>query len=141
MAFLDEIEKYLQTELPTLAIVKGLMPVTPVEVVVLYEFTGQPSDLGFGTPGIAYEYPGLQIVSRGEEGDYVTPRQNVELVRDALAKVQGTTLGDGQGSPDLYESEYLICHPGSIFLRGLDMNKRPEIACNFTCEKRPQQLV
>ena len=130
MALLDELAAYLATVSPSLGlIVKGSMPATSDVCLSLQEYGGAPPTTGFGTPGLQYEMPGVQILARGVAHDYQEPRARIERAYQALAKVQGTTLSG---------TKYLMVRPQqSPFLLERDGNERCVFAVNCLAEKEP----
>jgi hypothetical protein len=71
----------------------GVIPERPDAVTAVFETGGEPPEFGFGTPGLKYETPSVQIICRGARGDYATPRARIQLAYLGLPQVQGTTLG------------------------------------------------
>lgn len=71
----------------------GIMPEKPDAVISVSETGGQAPEFGFGTAGLKYENPNVQIMVRGERGDYEGPRTRIETAYRGLAEVQGATLG------------------------------------------------
>lgn len=112
MAFLDDVK----TRIESLNIVGytvhcGYMPATG-NVIVAYEYGGNPPEFGFGQAGLKYKHPGLNIKVRGDVKDYAGPRAVIEQVMNDLATVQVTTLGSTAihmmkptGSPALFERD------------------------------------
>jgi Bacteriophage minor capsid protein len=141
---LDEAAAYLATVTPSLGtyvpsgvlppgdapvILKGSMPASPSRVLVVRPYGGPPSDLGFGVDGIQFEYPGLQMVSRGEPNDYVEPLQRLERAYQAGAKVQARTLSG---------TYHLLWSPQQPpFPLDKDENGRFIFVCNFIVQKEP----
>lgn len=105
----------------------GLMPDTPNVCGTVYEYPGLEPVMGFGSPGIDFETPAIQVVFRGEPRDYATPRANAESAYRGLAAVEATTL-----SGTFYHT---ITPRQAPFLMRRDENERVYIACNFLCEK------
>jgi hypothetical protein len=117
------------------ALIIGLLPDSPDLVTVLYETGGAPPNLGFNTPGLAIEQPGLQVVVRGAGADYAGPRTRIEAIYKDLCKVQGVVLAGG-GTSALYH----MMHPQQApFLFNRDEKAPPRclFAVNFLCEKEP----
>ena len=82
---LSEIAAYLALQ-PGLGAVGayirvGFMPDTPNSLLTVYEYGGAPPEGGLGVTGIQYEWPGVQIVCRGEPNDYAGPRAKIEIGR------------------------------------------------------------
>ncbi len=108
----------------------GMMPETPDVCCAVYEYGGQPPEFGFGTAGISYESPAVQVVFRGAAGDYATPRASAATAYNGLASVEATTLSGGTSA--FYHS----IHPQQApFLMRRDANDRVYIAFNCICEK------
>jgi len=130
MAFLDEIATYLSsvTGLTAVTMKKGSLPASPDVAMSVNEYAAGAADHGFGTPGIKYDHPGLQVVCRGVANDYVGPRAMLDLACDALAKVQAMTLSG---------TLYTMVTPAGIpapLMR--DENQRVVFVCNFTVERQ-----
>jgi hypothetical protein len=103
------------------------MPPLPDEMIGVFEYSGESSELGFSTPGVKYEHPGLQIVCRGTAMDYEAPRSVSELAYRALAEVQAATVGDA-----FY---HLIVPIQTPFLMRRDDKERCMIAFNCRVTK------
>jgi hypothetical protein len=70
--------------------------------------TGGPAgELGFGTEGLLYEYPQVQVVVRGAPDDYDGPFSNIEAIYLDLPKIQATALTSGK----LYHLVRALQHP------------------------------
>ncbi len=109
----------------------GMMPETPDVCCAVYEYGGQPPEFGFGTAGISYESPAVQVVFRGLPGDYATPRASAATAYNGLASVEATTLTGGGTS-----AFYHTVHPQQApFSLGPDANQRVRIAFNCIAEK------
>jgi Bacteriophage minor capsid protein len=124
MAFLDDIK----TRIDSLAIAgyvckTASMGSTPDLLIVVYEYGGNPPEFGFGTPGLKYAHPGLNVKVRGVADDYAGPRAVAQLVWLDLPKVQVTTLGG--------TAVQLIKPTGSVTLFERDGNKRCVFNMNF----------
>ena len=132
MATLDELGAYLATELTLVVgttIFLGSIPPKPDTCLTLREYGGAPPTGGLGTVGIKYESPGVQIVCRGEKGDYATPRTAAETAYRALAEIEAEALSG---------TDYLMVGPKqSPFLLKTDENDRTLIAFNVESEKEP----
>jgi hypothetical protein len=94
---LDEALAYFRTITPSLGtVVVDDMPDDPDEVIVLKGYDRGESELGFGVDGIKFDYPGLQVLTRGSRQASREPQARAERARQAAAKVQARTLeGDG----------------------------------------------
>jgi hypothetical protein len=146
---LDEAAAYLATVTPALGtyvappaiippntakvIAIGTLPSAPDKVVCLREYSAAPSELGYGVDGVQFEYPGLQMLARGEPGDYSEPRVRLERTYLAGAKVQAVTLTGATGS-----AYHLVWLPQQApFLLDRDESNRFIFAVNFIVQKRP----
>lgn len=107
----------------------GTLPADPQVACAVYEYPGQPPRHGFGTPGLQFEYPMVQVVFRGLPHDYDGPATKARTAYRELSKVQGTTLSG---------TRYLMIRPQqSPFLLRRGDNQEVYIACNYECEKDP----
>jgi len=117
----------------------GYMPASPDECCAVYEYGGAAPTFGFGTPGLFYEAPAVQVVFRGPRpGPGVTtaysgPRTKVEAAYQGLAAVETTTLAGG-GTSGFYH--YIRPQQAPLMI-GHDDEKRALIAVNFLIEKEP----
>ncbi len=110
-------------------LLKGSLPSQPDKVLVLREYSAAPSDLGFGVPGIQFEYAGLQLVARGAPNDYEEPRLRIYRAYQEGAKVQARTLSGVQ---------HLLWSPGPPPVPlDRDASNRFIFVCNFIVQKRP----
>jgi len=119
----EDIGNYLQTSgVGTIGtdIFLGQLPVTPDNVIVLFEYAGEPPDLHS-----SLEYPGLQVLVRNES--YAAGRQKIEQVRSVL---HGLTEAMINGR------RYLLVQakqsPESL---ARDENGRAVFVCNFRVMK------
>ncbi len=131
MATLDELSAYLATELSLAVgttIFKHTLPATPDVVLVVRGSGGSPSVLALGREGIQFEYPSVQVVSRGAPKDYATAQSRAESAYRALAKIQAESLS---GTP------YLIVRPLNppSDVLGEDEKLRPRVSFNILIEK------
>lgn len=126
---LDELKTHLVSEGITVDIFTGRLPDHPHACVSLLETGGLAPEMGFGSPGIQYETPGVQVLCRGEEDSYETPRTTAEAVFDVLTQIQAQEL-----SGVFYHT---VNPQQSPALLGLDDQKRPRIVFNVLCEKAP----
>lgn len=131
MAMLNEIATRLSalSALSTYSIKKGHRPDAPDKVVSLYETGGAGADLGFGTPGIQFEHPGIQVLVRGAADDYEGPRAAIQAIYLDLPKVQGASL-----SGTAYHTILPVQTP---FVLERDEKRRVVFAVNFNVEKEP----
>lgn len=131
--FLEEASAYFKSVLPTIGtIVLGTLPAAPNRVTALREYSAAPADPGFGVDGVQFEYPGLQVLVRGEPQDYAEPRARIEALYQAGAKVQVKTLSGVQHLMWLAQQ--------SPFLLERDEPNRFVFAVNFVCQKRPSPV-
>ena len=133
MPMLDELESYLVAQGVAAAgvIFQDWMPDKPDVCLVIYAEPGAAPSLGFGIPGIQFESPNVQIVTRAKQLDPLTAETASWAAFDALVKIQGTTLG---------ATDYLIALPqqspsGSVL--GPDEKQRPRFSFNITMRKEP----
>lgn len=96
--------------------------------VAVYEYMGRASETGFGVSGLQYEWPGLQVVVRGDPHDYVGPRGIIETIYKDLPKVQAVQIGTG--------GYYHMFRPQQApFFMKRDDRHRIYLAVNFIVEK------
>ena len=127
----DEIAAYLATVSPSLGLIKvGPLPATPDVCIAVGGYGGAPPTHGFGTLGIQYEEPGVQLLVRGAPHDSVEPEARAQRVYQAMAKIQGMTLSG---------TKYLMVRPqqSPFELKRDDQDTRVVFAANFLCEKEP----
>lgn len=105
----------------------GMMPDHPDELIAVMETGGSAPTFGFSTPGLKFETPNVQVIVRGERGDYSAPRDTIQTAFRGLATVQGQYLG-----PSYY---HMIRPIQSPFMLHRDQNERPVFIFNATCEK------
>jgi len=135
MAFLNEIAAQLAglgvgTVGTTIHI--GVMPETPDACTSIIEYGGLAPDFQFGTEGLDGETPAVQVVCRGVAYDYATPRANIKLAYEGLAKVEAETITTTGGTHAFYH----WIHPQQApFLMNRDAQNRVYFACNFLAEK------
>lgn len=107
----------------------GWMPNEPDVSGAVYEYGGERAEHGFGTPGVKFENPSVQVVFRGAPQDYEGPRAKAETAFLKLAEVQARELSG---------TRYLIVRPKqSPFEMKRDEAMRVYIACNFDVRKEP----
>ena len=135
MALLDEVAAKLQTlSVGTIGVdlFKGTMPETPDACTAVFEYGGVAPTMGFGSAGIFYESPSVQIVCRGVKDDYSTPRSLAETAYEGLASVEASTLSVSGGTSAFYH----WIHPNQPpFQMQRDVNGRVYIAFNCLVEK------
>ena len=127
MTTIEEIKSFLDG-LGTLGTIKmSFMPHDPDVIGCLYEYPGQMPQRQFGTVGVMYERPALQLVFRGAAFDYLGPRVKSEIAYRAFVAVQPGALS---GS---ISTKYLQIDPlqPPFQLGSLDANNRVRIAFNF----------
>jgi hypothetical protein len=128
MAFLDDIKGRIDAlSLAGYTVKTGSLSATPDLLIAVYEYGGNPPDLGFGTSGIKYAHPGLNVKVRGAADDYAGPRAVAELIWLDLPKVQGIALGG--------TAIQLIKPSGSIALFDRDGNRRCVFNFNMIVDK------
>ena len=131
---LTEVGTYLAAQLTLTKatdLFEGIMPPSPDACLSINDFPGAASTLGFGvTTGVQLENPGLQVLTRGEAGDYDTPRNQAHNARQALAKVQGMTLSGT-------DYELIIPQQSPFILDRDDDDERIVFAFNCRVRKEP----
>jgi hypothetical protein len=99
------------------------------------EFPGLAPEIGFGTGGIQWETPSVQVVFRGAPGDYNGPRLKAEAAYLALAAVGTEVLSAGVGGTSAF---YHNVHPqGAPSQLVRDDKDRAYIGFTVLCEKEP----
>ena len=107
---------------------KSTMPPLPDAVIVCYETGGLAPEKRFGTKGIEWERPGIQVVARGAAGDYATPRATIQTVFESLSEVE---------AEDLSSTRYYLSEPlQNPFALDVDEQDRPSIAFNILFTKQ-----
>jgi len=107
----------------------GIMAATPNTLGALIEYGGLAPDYQFGTVGIKYETPALQLMFRGEPGNYSAPMAKARIAYKALAELQPGTISSGSAI-------YLTVKPQQApFSLGQDSNLRYEVGFNLYCTK------
>lgn len=138
MALLDEIAAKLValgvgSITAPITIFLGSMPASPDACCAIYETGGIAPEMGFGSAGIRYETPAVQLLFRGAAFDYVTPRGLAQTAYEGLSAVEAATLSAGIGETSAF---YHWIHPMQApFSLGPDENQRHRIAFNVLCEK------
>jgi hypothetical protein len=125
---LSEIRAFLLTQgFVSASLFIGTMPDLPDACAALYEYGGAPPTKGFGVPGLKYEMPGVQIVTRGAAWDYTGPRDQIEIAFKKLPTIQAMTLSG---------TKYLMLRPQhSPYLLERDAKNRVKFTCSFLAEK------
>lgn len=117
----------------------GYMPASPDECCAVYEYGGTAPTFGFGSPGVHFEQPAVQVVFRGPKPgpgvttSYSNPRTKAEAAYRGLSAVEVATLTGG-GTSALY---HMIRPQQAPVMIGHDDDKRVLMAVNFLCEKEP----
>lgn len=134
MAILNELAAHLATlgvGAVGTTIHIGLLPETPDACAAIFETGGLAPEFNFGTSGLDFETPAVQVICRGAPADYATPRANATLAYEGLAKIEAETVSGGGTS-----AFYHWVHPQQApFLMARDANGRVLIACNYLVEK------
>lgn len=94
----------------------GQLPASPDNVVVVFEYAGEPPDLHWSG-----EYPGLQILARNKS--YDAGRQKIEQVKNILHGMAETVINSHRF--------LLIRANQSPFFLERDENNRAIFVCNF----------
>jgi hypothetical protein len=106
---------------------KSILPPAPDAVVSLFESGGLAPEKRFGTKGIEWERPAIQIVARGAPDDYATPRATLQTVFESLAEIE---------TEDLSGTRYYLSEPlQQPFALDRDAQSRPSIAFNILLTK------
>jgi len=116
---LEDVASYLQSQgTGTIGadIFLGQLPVSPDNVVAIFEYAGEPPDLHWQG-----EYPGLQILVRNK--NYEVGRQKIEQVKNVLHGLAETVVNGHR---------YLLirANQSPAFLQR-DENGRAIFVCNF----------
>ena len=108
-------------------IFKSMMPVTPDAAVALYETGGLAPEKRFGTKGIEWERPGVQVVVRGAPGDYQTARTTSQTIFEDVSKIE---------AEDLSGTRFHLSDPlQQPFGLSVDEQDRPTVAFNIIFTK------
>jgi hypothetical protein len=125
---LDDVAAYLQSKgvgTVNTDLFKGYLPDQPDNLVALFEYAGDPTELTMGDDDPTLECPGLQV--RVCNKSYPTGRAKIGAVVDALHGLAESVLGG---------KRYLLIRanqsPESI---GQDANRRNEWVVNFSVLK------
>lgn len=127
MPTLDDLATYLMAVTPTLGdIYVGFIPDTPNKLIALNLYSGTGSQFGFGTAGLRYEEPGLQVFARGEPEDEDEPYARIYRAYTELSKIQARTLPPSN-------TKYLMLRPrqAPYRLRQDEKSHRFEFVVNF----------
>lgn len=131
MSVLAELGSFLQSRgIGTVGtdLFLGTLPDAPDACGALREYSGPPPEVGFGSPGLAFETPAVQVVFRGAPNNYPAPRAKAEAAYRALAELQVSSVSG---------ADYLMVTPQQApFLLERDDKVRPVIVFNVHCYKR-----
>ena len=108
---------------------KSMMPALPDAAVALYETGGLSPEKRFGSKGIDWERPAVQIVVRGAPGDYQTARTTSQSIFEDVSEIE---------TEDLSGTRYHLSDPlQQPFGLNVDEQDRPTVAFNiiFTKDK------
>lgn len=103
-------------------------PETTAVVGVLPYAGARASEPHFGTADLVYEWPRLQIITRGPADDLSAALTLAQACYEALGRVQATTI-----SGTFYHRVTCLQPP---FLLRYDSNRRPLVVFNVEAEKR-----
>ena len=126
----DELATYAQTNsIGTIGtnLFRFALTPTPDAQVALIPYGGRESEDGFGTDGIRWEYPRIQVVSRGPKNDPRTAATKAQDVYIAFGKIQAETLGS-----TFWHHAKCLQPPFSL---GVDDTGRPLIGFNVECHR------
>ena len=108
-------------------IFKSTLPPSPDASVALYETGGLAPEKRFGTKGIEWERPAVQVVVRGAPNDYSTPRATIQTIFESLAEIE---------TEDLSGTRYYLSEPmQNPFALDVDEQDRPSLAFNVILTK------
>ena len=106
---------------------KSMMPALPDAAVAIIETGGLAPEKRFGTKGIEWERPAVQIVVRGAPGDYETARTTSQTIFEDVAKIE---------TEDLSGTRYYLSDPlQEPFGLSVDEQDRPTVAFNVSLTK------
>jgi hypothetical protein len=113
----------------TVDIFVGRLEAEPDVQIAVATYGGLAPEFGFGTAGVKYETPAVQIRVRGVEQDLLGPMARAKTAHDELAKVEATALSG---------VFYHWIHPQQPpFELERDQKGRVIVAFNCLCEKEP----
>jgi hypothetical protein len=128
---IDEAATYLQAAgIGTIGttLFRFALTVSPDAQVALVPYDGGlPSEQAFGSEALKWEFPRLQIVSRGAVGDHRAAMQKAEDAYRAIGRVAAESL-----SGTFWHGARPLQTPFSM---GLDANGRPLYGFNVHIEK------
>jgi len=108
-------------------IFKSTLPPSPDAAVALYETGGLAPEKRFGTAGIEWERPAVQVVVRGAPNDYATPRATIQTIYENVAEIE---------TEDLSGTRYYLSEPmQNPFALDVDEQDRPSLAFNVILTK------
>jgi hypothetical protein len=108
-------------------IFKSKMPALPDAAVALRETGGLAPEKRFGTKGIEWERPAVQIVVRGAPGDYETARTTSQTIFEDVSKIE---------TEDLSGTRYYMSDPlQEPFGLTIDEQDRPTVSFNIIFTK------
>ena len=131
MTILEAVGDYLQSEgHGTLGtdLFLAVMPASPDACVCVFETPGFAPQFTMGSAVWAVDQPGLQVICRGERGDYPGARDKADAVRAELAAVLEQTVSGVH--------VMRIAPDGAVMPMGEDENGRPMLSVNFSCQVR-----
>ena len=127
MALLDDLKTRIEGLSTGYTVDLGYLSDDTDKRIVIYEYQGLRADHGLGMPGLQFEYPGVQVVSRGVPTDYAGPRAALNLVFLDFPKMQAATVG---GSV----IKFVRANQSPFFLKR-DEKQRVLFAVNFIIQK------
>ena len=108
-------------------IFKSTMPPSPDAAVALYETGGLAPENRFGTKGIEWERPAVQIIVRGAPNDYATARATIQTIYESIAEIE---------TEELSGTKYFLSDPQqNPFALNVDEQQRPSVAFNVILTK------
>ena len=106
---------------------KSMLPAVPDAAVALYETGGLAPEKRFGSAGVDWERPGVQVVVRGAPGDYQTARTTSQTIFENVAEIE---------TEDLSGTRYYLSDPQQQpFGLAVDEQDRPTVAFNVLLTK------
>lgn len=108
---------------------ENFLPNDPDAAGVVKESGGSGPDMGFGSVGVQFENPTVQIIFRGAPEDYAGPRAKAQTAFNSMASISAPQ--------SLGSTKYLLVIPlqQPFPLGGRDESKRWNIACNYLIKK------
>ena len=108
-------------------IFKSTMPPSPDAAVALYETGGLAPENRFGTKGIEWERPAVQIIVRGAPNDYATARATIQTIYESIAEIETEELSGTKN--------FLSDPQQNPFALNVDEQQRPSVAFNVILTK------